>query len=183
MYYKISPNVHIRNLYSPGFSWIRMSNYHGNLIFRFVPYLGKSEDGKSQYCKETFLSTSVRYDGASSYYQIAMSILLGDNCEKEIKDVIPCKNNATLTFEYKPDQGDQMAAYLIINKNNLTIPFKFPTHEYDAKVNGRMVTKVIQTGLIGFIKALEEYLAAIGADSYLKKYTEEELYNLQRHHH
>jgi hypothetical protein len=87
--------------------------------------------------------------------------------------VLPC-NKAALIFEYKPDQGNQMAAYLAIDKNNQSIPFKFKTKEVQVKENGHTVTKVIQSkviqsGLGAFVKTIEGYLTGIGADLHLSK--------------
>ena len=85
--------------------------------------------------------------------------------------VVPC-NHASLIFEYKPDQNKQMSAYLTINKNNHSILFKYPTHTYQVKVDGQLITKVIQSGLGVFFHTIIGYLTAIGADKHLDKLPE-----------
>jgi hypothetical protein len=56
-----------------------------------------------------------------------------------------------------------MGAYLVINKENQTIPFRFATHQYQIYSNseGKMVTKVIQVGLMTFAKDLDGYIKYI----------------------
>jgi len=101
-----------------------------------------------------------------------MSIITGENLNKEILAVLQCSNNATLTFEYKLDQNNQMRAYLVIAKNNEVYPFLFPIHQYQVKENGQTITKVIQSGLGVFAKTLDGYLTGIGADNHLSKLPE-----------
>ena len=168
-----SANTYIRTLYSPGFSFLMMSFFKTNLTLNFVPYLGKDNVGRSQYSKTEFLSTTVNYEGAAALYMTAMPILDGN--ESQVELVLPCSNDATLIFEYKLDQNNQMSAYLVIDKNNETIPFRFGTHQFRAKENGQMVTKVLQSGLGAFTKTMEAYLSGIGADLHLSKLSEEEL--------
>ena len=143
-----------------------MSYYKLNLVFNFNPYIGKNNVGFLQFDKKTFLSTSVNYEEAAFFYLTAMSILEGKNADKEISAVLP-RNNATLTFEYKPDQ------------NNQIISFRFNIKTYQSQENGRMVTKVVQAGLGVFAKTLESYLTGTGINNHLSKFTEEELENLQ----
>jgi hypothetical protein len=81
-----------------------------------------------------------------------------------VEVVLPCNNNTTLTFEYKPDENKQMRAYLTINKNDVTIPFMFPFTEYREKVDGQLVTNIMQTGLIKFHLILGCYLAGKSAN-------------------
>ena len=122
----------IRSLYSVGFSSLMLSFYKTNLSFGFCRYIGKNNVGFSQYDTKNFVTSTINYEGASLLYQIATSILDGKNADKEINAVLQC-NNATLTFEYKPDENNQMTAYLTINKNNQLITFKFNTIAYGIK--------------------------------------------------
>lgn len=168
-------NTYIRTLYAPGFSFLMMSFFRTNLTLNFVPYLGKDNIGRSQYSKTEFLSTTVNYEGAAAIYLTAMPILDGN--ENQVELVLPCSNNATLIFEYKPDQNNQMSVNLFIKKNNKTIPFRFGTIQCLVKENGQMVTKIIQSGLGAFVKTLEAYLSAIGSDLHLNKLSEEEFNN------
>jgi len=171
--YKNKPvNTVIRFLYSPGYSSLRLSLYAYNLVFSFSPHIGKDNRGFDKYCTKRFSSTSVNYESASFFYQTAMSIITGENSNKEILAVLQCSNNTTLTFEYKPNQNNQMCAHLAIAKNNEVYHFLFPTHQYQVKENGQTVTKVIQSGLGVFAKTLDGYLTGIGADNHLSKLPE-----------
>jgi hypothetical protein len=158
----------IRNLYSPGFSSIVVSFYNYNLSFGFSRYIGKNNAGMSEY-EKSYLTTTVNYEGAALLYQIAMLIIYGKYSENEIKTVLQCNNNATLTFEYKYDQNNQFVAYLTINKNNESISFKFATHTYKVKEDGQIITKVMQSGLGVFAKIIDGYLTATGADRHSDK--------------
>ena len=171
-------NTIIKTLYSEGFSSLMMSYYKYILVLTFNPYIGKNNVGFPQYNIKTFLSTSVNYEEAALFYLTAMSILEGKNADKEISAVLT-RNNATLTFEYKPDQNNQMTAYLVINKNNQIIPFRFNTKTYQAQENGQMITKVVQAGLGVFAKTLESYMTGTGITNHLNKSIEEELENPQ----
>ena len=82
------------------------------------------------------MTTTVNPDGASYLYLNAMPIIRDINPENEVKAVLDCYN-AALIFEYKRDQDNQMVAYLTIDKNNQSITFRFKTHTYQEKVNGR----------------------------------------------
>lgn len=166
-------NTYIRTLYSPGFSSLMMSFFKTNLTLNFIPYLGKNNVGLSQYSKTEFLSTTVNYEGAAALYLAAMPILDGNGSQMEL--VLPCSNNTVLILEHKPDQDNQMSTYLLISKNNRMIPLRFGTIQYRVKENGQMVTKVIQSGLGGFVKTLEAYLTGIGANLHLNKLSEEDL--------
>jgi hypothetical protein len=174
MYNNKPTNTFIRNIFSPGFSALTMSFFNTYLTLCFNAYIGKDNNGFDQYCKKTFLSTSIRYEGAAFFWLIAMPIQEGKQ-EKQINAVFRCGKNASLLFEYKPDENNQMAAYLTINKNNETIPFKFPTHEYNVKENGQVATKVVQHGLASFVSVMDGYLTGVGADNHLSKLPDEVL--------
>jgi len=146
-----------------------MSFYNVNLSLRFCRWIGSDNTGRSQYDTKNALMTSANYDTASALYQLAMSIIYDINPEQEIKAVLPCNNNTNLIFEFKPDQNNQMTAYLTIEKNNQTITFKFQTHSYKIKKDGQIVTIVIQSGLGVFAKTIDGYLTGVGADRHLNK--------------
>ena len=168
-----SANTYIRCLYSQGYSSLMLSFLKTNLVFGFTPYIGKDSTGQSQYCREKFLSTSVNYEGASYFYQTAMLIIKETDPKKQITAKLLCNNNTTLILEYKPDEDNQMSAYLVINKNNDTIKFKFKIYQYQEWEEGQVVTKIIQAGLGLFLKVLEAYLIGTGANNHLNKLSEE----------
>jgi hypothetical protein len=97
-----------------------------------------------------------------------MLILGGINPEKEIEAVLQC-NKAVLILEYKHDQDNQMAVFLIVEKNDQSITFRFPARKVQVKENGQTITKVIQSGLSAFVMTIEGYLTGIGADLHLSK--------------
>ncbi|MDR1334534.1 MAG: hypothetical protein LBJ71_04935 [Holosporaceae bacterium] len=164
-------NTVLRNFYAPGYSYITVAYFNTNLSLRFYRYIGKhNKNGFDQdiYDLPNGMTTTVNYEGASYLHQAAMSILKDINSEKEIGAVLQC-NKAALILECKSDQGNQMAAYLVIEKNNQSIPFKFITHTVQVKENGQTVTKVVQSGLGAFAKTIEGYLIDIGASLHLSK--------------
>jgi hypothetical protein len=166
---KVNTSTFIRSFYAPGYSSITVSYFNTNLSLRFYRYSGKDNIGLAQYDLKNGMTTTVNYEAASYLYQAAMFILKDINPEKEIRAVLPC-NKAALIFEYKSDQGNQMAAYLTIDKNNQSISFKFKTHQAQVKENGQTVTKVVQSGLGAFAMTVEGYLIGIGADIHLSKF-------------
>jgi hypothetical protein len=169
MYNDRNANTYIRTLYSPGFSYLAMSFFKTNLTLNFVPYIGNDSQGLNQYCRKTHLSTSITLQGAAYFYLTAMSVISEEDSKKQVESVLQCRNGTTLIFEYKPDQNNQMNAYLVIKKNNSAIPFMFSTLQYAANVNSQMVTKVMHADLLVFAKILDGYLAGIGADIHLNK--------------
>ena len=81
--------------------------------------------------------------------------------------VLQCKRETILTLEYKPDENNQMTVYLVGNKNNETIPFKFKTQQIQEWVDGQMVTQVIQADLQEFAMILYKYILSSGNAEYL----------------
>ncbi len=154
-------NLHVRTLYSRDFSSLMLSQYKANLTFSFAPYAGKDNRGIDQYDLKMFLSTSVSYVEAAAFFHIAESIVSGKNKPRKFT---LARNKATLLFEFKPNQDNQMEAFLVIMKDNRSIPFKFSTAVYETQENGQTVTEIIQTGLIAFAQALQGYLSGIGVD-------------------
>ena len=172
-------NTYIKCLYSSGFSYIMMSYYRTNLVFTFRPYSGKNYNGLDQYDKNIFLSTSIDYDASATLYALSTAIISVKDAEKKVTAVLTCSNNTTLTFEYMPDQNNQWYAYLTINKNNQTIPFRFKTYTYQVQIDGQLVTRVIQSGLGIFAEVLKSYFSATGINNHLNKFTDEERENMQ----
>ena len=174
-----SANTYIRGLYSEGFSSLTMSLYKSNLTFGFAPWLKTDNFGRGIYNNKEFQSVSINHEGAAVFYKLAHFV---NNCEIldiQLKYVLPCNNDATLTFEFKPDENNQLVAYLVLNKNNVTIPFKFYTHQYEEIRNGRNFKRIVQPSLGAFAMALKGYLTSIPADVHFRKFSEEELENLQ----
>ena len=108
-------NVLIRNLYAPGFSFVTFSFYKTNLSISFTPWLGQNDVGISQYDTKNFLSTTINDESAASLYLLAKLILDG-NQRTPLLYTIECNGQTKLTFEYRPDQNNQMRAYLSIEK-------------------------------------------------------------------
>jgi hypothetical protein len=105
----------------------------------------------------------------------ASQILEGKNSGEPVNVTIPCSRGASLNFEYKLDVNNQMSAFLTIDKDNKKILFRFPTTEYDEKIDGQNVTSVMQTGLGIFAMILGCYIAGIAANESIIK--NNELYN------
>jgi hypothetical protein len=120
------------------------------------------------------MTTTVSYEGAALLYLVAAKIFDDRHPEREIKAVLPCLKNTTLTLEYKPGQNNQWDVYLTIERDNKTIPFKFKTHTYTFRESGQLVTEVIQSGLGAFGKMIEGYLTGINVNGHLSKLPEDE---------
>ena len=176
-YNKNAVSMFIRALYSKGLSYLQMSFYQRNFSFRIVPCNGTKNSSlgfpTDRYDESQALITSANYEGAAALYQAAMSILNDKYAGNQVKITIPCNNDTTLELEYRPDQDNQMATFLAINKNNMTNSFKFSTHSYTVRENGQMVTKIIQSGLGAFAKTIDGYLCGVGADLHLSKLPED----------
>ena len=174
------PSTYVRILRSPGYSSLLIFYYGERLTFSFAPYLGEDYKGHHQYSQSEFLRTTFDYEAAVCLYLIAKSISDGKDPENQ-RHFVRNIYNMTLTFEYRPDENNEMSAYLTIaNKdNNKTIQFKFETHPYKVMEKGQMVEKVIQSGVGVLVKTLNGYLSGIGANNHLNKFTDEELENLQ----
>lgn len=149
--------VYIRNLYSPGFSYIRLSFYKTNLSISFSPWLRSDKTGRSVYDKRSIMTTVGDENVA------ALSFLVKRIAEQELSTpvqfVIPCNNNTSLTFEFDGEQ-----ARLTIVKKDEKVAFEFVVHRYKTKENGMVVEKVVQSGLLAFKEVLTAYLTAITAD-------------------
>ncbi|MCL2837946.1 MAG: hypothetical protein FWE04_02615 [Oscillospiraceae bacterium] len=135
-------------------------------MFKLVPWIGK-DNGRDQYSKEKFISTTLSPDGAKCFYEVVTSILKGAEPEKPLPMVLQCKRETILTLDYKPDENNQMTASLVANKNNETISFKFKTQQIPKWVDGQMVTQVIQVDLQEFAMILYGYIHSSGDAEYL----------------
>ena len=155
-------NYNIRMMYSIGFASLMLSQYKTNLTFGFAPYVGKDNKGIDKYDSKMFISISVSYAEAAALYHISEAIVEGYNKPGEF---VLTRNRTTMIFDFKPNQDNQMEAFLVIKKNDRMIPFRFTTQEYTSQENGQAVTTIIQAGLIVFAKALNGYLSGIGVDS------------------
>jgi len=165
MYNYKSENTRIKTIPSPGFSCLMISLFRKYLTLNFVPWRETDHNGIDIYCRDVFRSTTLDLEGAASFYRIAKSIIDGSGSDKQVQIVLRCKRKADLVFEYKRESDGQMVAYLAINKEDLTIPFRFPIRQYNKfDEDGQKVTKIIQSGLGAFAKALDEYLTRNGAD-------------------
>jgi hypothetical protein len=104
------------------------------------------------------------------FYRIAKSIIDGSGADTPVKFILLCKRDAELTFVYKQEDGGQMAAYLVITKDDKDIGIRFPTTPYvEYGEDGQEVKKAIQSGLGTFAKVLDGYLSGFGADDKYNK--------------
>lgn len=163
-------STQIRNFYSDGMSYLNTSFFNTNFSFKFYPFINK-DNGRSVYDMKNGINTTVNFEGAYALYNAAKDIIDGKITELNLP--IPCAAGAMLTLERKLGQNGIMETIFSISKNNMIIPFKFPTITFQSKENGQIVTKVIESGLGAFMKTLEGYLTGINADRHLDKLTED----------
>lgn len=165
-------SVYIRNLYSPGFSYFRLSFYKTNLSISFSPWLREDKLGRSVYDKKSVVTTVSDENAATLHFLVKR--IAEQELSTPVQFVIPCNNDTSLTFEF-----DGERARLTIEKKKEKVPFEFGVHRYKIKENGTVVEKVVQSGLLAFQKMLTAYLVAIAADR--QHYgTIEELYPQQQ---
>jgi len=157
MYNNKPQNINLRTLCTPGISYLVLSRFGLYLVLKLVPWTGKDNTGRDQYSKEKFISTTLNPDGAKFFYEVVTSILTGTETGEQFPVVFQCKRDTTLTIEYK-DENNQMTAYLVGNKNNETIPFRFKTQQIQKWMDGQMVTQVIQADLEEFAMILYNYI-------------------------
>lgn len=164
-------STQIRNLYSDGISYMNIKFYNTNLSFCLYPFLEKDNVGMSKYDLKNGQQTTVNFEGAYTLYQAAKDIV--DGKVQELNQVIPCYG-ATIILERKPNTTGVMETIFSINKNNITIPFKFQTVERQVKNSaGQTLTEIIESGLGAFMETLKGYLNGINADRHLDKLTED----------
>ena len=165
-----STSTQIRNMYSEEISYMNIKFFNTNLAFQLYPYNGKDQNGRSRYDMKKGQQTTVNYEGAYALYQASKDII--DGKIQELNMSIPC-TNATLTLERKFGTNGQMETIFSINKNNVTIPFKFQTITQQIRENGVVSTKTVETGLGSFMMTIKGYLTGINADRHLDKLTED----------
>lgn len=167
---RTTTSTQIRNMYSPGNSYINIKFFNTDLSFKFHPYIQNDVNGRSQYDDNNAQITTVNYEDAFLLYTTARDILDGKLIEGSVK--IPC-NNATLTLERKLNNGKPETVFSI-DKNNITIPFIFKVCERKVKSNGQTImTTWVEAGLGAFMKTLEGYLTGINAERHLNKLTDD----------
>ena len=167
---RTTTSTQIRNMYSPGNSYINIKFFNTDLSFKFHPYIQNEVNGRSQYDDNNAQITTVNYEDAFLLYTTARDILDGKLIEGSVK--IPC-NNATLTLERKLNNGKPETVFSI-DKNNITIPFIFKVCERKVKSNGQTImTTWVEAGLGAFMKTLEGYLTGINAERHLNKLTDD----------
>ena len=165
---KIPKNKPFGKLRSPGLSKLKLSLYPLSpdklyLNFKFNPCTARDYTGRDVYSQDTYISTSINYEGAKEFHSIAKSALDELDSKKEIIASIPCGKDATLTFEYKQEEDGHMGAYLISSKGKITIPFRFQTYREQGRdrSTGDEVTIVIQLDLIHFNSLLDRYIKIV----------------------
>lgn len=156
-------NIYIRNLYAPGFSLITLSFYKTNLSISYAPWIGENEIGLHRYDTKNYVSTTINDENVAALYSLTQQILNG-TMKNPCQYVIQCNKQAVILFEY-----DLEKTQLNIEKNGEKIPFIFTVHKYKEKVNGKVVEKTIQTGLIVFAEVLHTYMSAVAADRQMNK--------------
>ena len=158
-----STSTFIRNLYSLGYSSMRISFYKVNLSLLFQPFEGKNpRTGLSIYNKRGIMTT-VTYEGAAALWKSCYDIIHGS--VETLTLVIPCAAGASLTLEKKAP-GE---IFITINKDNQLIPFKFASQTIKVKENGVETVKIVETGLSVFMKVIDGYLEGTNADGHLNK--------------
>ena len=164
-------STQIRNLYSQEMSYLNVSFYSTRLSFKFYPYTGKDQNGKSIYDLKNGQNTTVDFDGAAALLQIVEDILDGKTQECDLP--IPCAAGAELKLHRGIGSDGKIETLFSINKNNTVIIFKFKTMFYQVKENGQFVSKIIECGLKSFKGILDGYLSGINADRHLDKLTDD----------
>jgi hypothetical protein len=133
-------------------------------FYRHVETVEKNHNGFNYYYDfKNGIGTLVNTEGATFLLLAARTILLDKKAEKGMRAVLQY-NETTLILECKPEENNQMAAYLTIEKNDESISFKFKTTPVQVQENGQTITEIIESSLEAFAKALEEYLARIEAE-------------------
>lgn len=162
-------STQIRNLYSDGISCMNIKFYNTNLGFHLYPFVGKDQNGRSNYDTKNGQQTTVSYDGAFALYQMCKDIINGKISEGII--TVPCVG-ASITLERKLGLNGPETVFSL-TKNNVTIPFRFQTIQQQIKENGSVISKTIESGVGAFMMTVEGYLTGVNADRHLDKMTEE----------
>lgn len=175
-YNRVDTSTRIRTFYNGGSSSLVLSFYNTNLSFRLTPVLSENTVGYVHFDNKNGLTTTANYTGASAIYIAANDIIDGKRGSDGMVLTIPGHGGALLILERRPNANigaaEPMETFLVITKNNITIPFKFSTHPCLVKENSQMVTKYVESGLGVFAKTVEGYLIGVGADANLRKLPE-----------
>jgi len=166
-------NRFIRNIYSPGYSFITLSYYGNGLSIGFTPHIGYEECGKSIYAREKFQSVTIDYQQAAILYLLMKPVAEGVTVW-EFRHKISCNKQAELIFEYTMNPDGDKRAYLTLNKNGDEISFEFPVGKNFVMENGDEIIIEVQYWLELFVRILDNYLASIGAEEYLNQLTAEQ---------
>ncbi len=161
-------NEDLRYMTSQGYSSLRISKYHSNLVLDFAPYIGRDKYGGFDFDWKGHKSTSITYEKAACFFHVIQQVIRGEI--KESKLEVQCYHDAFLTFEFKPDDKGNTEAILTIYKHHVKIPFKFSTEDYEIIQDGRQVIKVVQTGLISFSFVLVMFLMYAGVDLFASRH-------------
>lgn len=170
---RTSTSTQIRNMYSDGMAYLNIKFFNTNISFQFAPFISKDATGRSSYDQQKSLMTTANFDGAFALYKMALDIVNGGTAAQGGLLSVPCAGGAALILERKMGQNGQMETYLVISKNNTSIPFRFSTHQMQVSENGQMITKTIESGLGAFLKTLDGYLTGINAERHLNKLTDD----------
>ena len=170
-------NIYLGPYYSIGYSSLHLSYYGDLLTVSFQPYEGVDKDGKHQFSKKVFQSTTINHEGAAYFYCLAARVLNGIDLDKEFEACLQCGKNATLTLHYMKDNDrkDEMCAFFVIRKNDETIPFLFRKDPYKTTKDGIEITEIIQTGLGSFAMDLRNYIRLVRAEKFLSKAAQKSL--------
>lgn len=160
-------NTYIRTLYSPEKASITFSFYKTNLALSFSPWIGPAKKKLTEYNPTQSLSTTISDDSAATLYHLSKNIV-AETIQDPFRCEIPCNKDAMIIFEYDPGQ-----VYLTIEKNGSRVVFEFATQRYMQKERSGIDVRVVQSGLITFMKVLETYLTGISADRQVQNIREE----------
>lgn len=169
--FKQATVTQIRNLYCDGLSCLNIRFYNTNLSFQFYPFLSKDQNGRVTYDLKHGQMTTVNYEGAYALYKLSQDITDGKVQEASLS--IPCAGNAYLILERKLSNNGEYETFFTLNKNNVSIPFRFATTKLQVKNNGQIQTITIESGLGVFLEVINGYLTGINADRHLDKLTED----------
>lgn len=88
-------------------------------------FIGKDARSFDHYSRDKFISTAIDHNVAAYFYLTAMSILYGEEKDTPLVAQYLCYSGSTITLEYKTDENNQFRAYFVIEKEGMTIPFRF----------------------------------------------------------
>jgi hypothetical protein len=163
-------------MYSEGLSYMNIKFYNMTLSFSLQPFVSKDPTGKSLYNQQEALMTTVGWAGASAFWKLGMDIIEGKISKGSV--TIPCMQGASLTLEKKLGANGP-ETFFTISKNGKIVSFRFETHQSVVEENGQMIPKIIETGLIAFVKTINSYLEGTNTDRHLDKFTDDYVKSLE----